>query len=446
MKTPTKPRRRRANKKQNEPQLIVQDIRVQSVDRTRKEIKSFKMALQGAESITLPNRTKLYDLYSHILLDGHLSGIMGKRIDKVLNKAMYFQKDGKRVEAFDEFVRSGKFRKIRKRILESMYWGLSGLEFIPGEKVDFEEIPRKHIRPHKKLISTLQTGQEGVSYDDVSNIWVIGEKDDLGLLLQCSPYVIWKMGSMGDFSQYIEIFGQPVRIFKYDAYDTKTQTEVKKVLDESGSSLALMVPKQADFEMLDGKSTNATGELQDRFRIACNQEMSIHILGNTETTTSSASSGYAQSKVHEGEQLEITESDMAFMLSTLNESHFLDILRSYGFPVEGGRFVYEEKVNLKELKERLAIDKEVSKKVPIGDDYWYETYCVPKPENYNELKNAIENTKRAAIPEDAEYEIIEEGGKKTKAKKKGKRKKEPVKLSAYQRFFASLADFFDQAR
>lgn len=442
MHTPSKTRKPRTRKKKEEPKLIVQDIRVQSVDRSRKDIQNFKMALVGAESITLPNRVKLYDLYSHILLDGHLSGIINKRIDKVLNKPVYFQdKDGKRVEAFDDLVKSAKFRKIMERIMESQFWGISGLEFIPGEELSFENIPRKHIRPHKKIIATMQTGQEGISYDGISNLWVIGETDNLGLLLQCSPYVLWKLGSLADYSQYIEIFGQPVRVVKYDAYDSKTQHELKTVLDESGSSLAIMIPKQADFEMMDGKSTNATGELQDRFRIACNQEMSIHILGNTETTTSSSSSGYAQSKVHEGAELEITESDMAFVISSLNEPHFIEILRSYGFPVEGGCFVFEEKANLEELKARLEIDEKVSAKVPIGDDYWYETYGVPKPENYDQLKKEKEERKKnntSAPKEDQEEEHKNDLRKEVRELK--------VKLNAFQRLSARIADFFDQAR
>lgn len=29
---------------------------------------------------------------------------------------------------------------------------------------------------------------------------------------------------------------------------------------------------------------------------------------------------------------------------------------------------------------------QVSEKVPVADDYWYETYGIPKPANYSQLK------------------------------------------------------------
>ena len=82
------------------------------------------------------------------------------------------------------------------------------------------------------------------------------------MILACSMYAIYKRGGFGDFAQYVEIFGQPVRIMKYDAYDTKTKQELKTLLTDSGSSLAMMIPKQAEFEMLDGKTSNGDGKLQ----------------------------------------------------------------------------------------------------------------------------------------------------------------------------------------
>ena len=44
-------------------------------------------------------------------------------------------------------------------------------------------------------------------------------------------------------------------------------------------------------------------------RQACNEEMSVLILGNTMTTTEARTSGYAQSKVHERTEDEIRKDD-----------------------------------------------------------------------------------------------------------------------------------------
>lgn len=447
-----KPRTRGVRKKKQQeknPSIVVQELRVQSADRSRKDIQTFKMSLIGAESVTNPNRTRLIDLYKDIILDGHLFGIIEKRIAKVVNKEIHFNdSQGKRVEAMDDLIDSEKFRDSMSKMLESIFWGLSGLEFLPGAEYDWVEIPRKHIKPELGIISYMQNGREGIPYKDAGNMLIIGKPGDLGLLLQCSPYAIWKRGAMADTSQYIEIFGQPVRVVKYDAYDTKTQGELKKVLDESGSSLALMIPKQADFEMMDGKTANATGELQETFRLACNQEMSIVISGSSEATTSSkGSSGFAQSKTHQEESEEITKSDMKLLVSLLNDKKFLRILQSYGYPVEGGKFGYEKETNLEDLLIRKEIDEFVSTQVPVGDTYWYDTYGIPMPENYKELKTKMEASKELA--EDVEFEEVDKGkqGDKnpTDTSKKKPQKTKP-KLNKLEKLRAGLADFFDLAR
>lgn len=159
----------------------------------------------------------------------------------------------------------------------------------------------------------------------------------------------------------------------------------------------MMLPKQSDFEMLDGKTSNANGELQQRLVNLCNQEMSVAILGCTETTISSSSSGYAQASVHADQQEELARSDTRYVIGLLYSPFFLRILASYGFPVEGGSFQCNEKRSIAELKEQLNIDLRVADRVPIADDYWYETYGIPKPDNYDQLKKEQDDRRQAAL-------------------------------------------------
>ena len=113
-------------------ELIVNDIRLISVDRTMKDIKSFRTALRTAESIYFPNRTRLYDLYEDVLLDGHLTGIIQKRIDEVLNKELQFISNDKEVEGMENLLQSETFIEIMREIMLSKFWGVSGLEFLSG--------------------------------------------------------------------------------------------------------------------------------------------------------------------------------------------------------------------------------------------------------------------------------------------------------------------------
>jgi hypothetical protein len=358
-------------------EIIIHQLNLRATDRGKKDIAAWRGALTNAESIYFPNRTRLYDLYEDVILDGHLSGLIAKRVDAVLNKEIYFEVAGARLRQMDDLVHSLQFRGIMRAIMETQLWGISGIEFIPGDILAYEIIPRKHIKPELGIISFEQTGVDGVPFRSLENIWVMGEPKDLGLLLKCAPYSLFKRGGISDWAQYIELFGQPVRIIKYDSYDEQTKLELQKILDESGSSLSLMIPRQADFDIKDGKQTNCDGNLQLSFIKALNEEMSIIVLGNTETTTSSYSTGYAQSKIHLEQQYEITRSDLVYTAAMLNSPIFLSILRSYGYPVQSGSFVFAKDMDIDYLKNRVAIDKEVSQMVPVPESYWYDTYGIP---------------------------------------------------------------------
>lgn len=379
--------------------IIVNDFTLVAPDRRSKDIATLRAAIEASERIQLPNRYKLYDLYHDVLtIDGHLSGIVEKRTKSVLNKELRFvDASGKEVDAINALIRTERFNALMELVMESVFWGVSGVEFIPGEEFDFVEVPRKHIRPEKRMIVKSQYDTAGIPLADLPFVWMIGNPHSLGRLLQCSMYALYKRSAFGDFAQYVEIFGQPVRVIRYDAYDKKTQEELRTMIDKQGSSLVMMIPKQAEFEMLDGKTSNGTGELQSRFIDICNREMSIAILGNSETTTSSNSSGYAQAEVHAEQQYEVTKGDLKMVLQILNSPHFFGILRSYGYNIDGGRFEFAQEADLKRLNERLSIDLRLAERVPISDDYWYETYQLPKPDNYDELIARREEQRRAAL-------------------------------------------------
>jgi Protein of unknown function (DUF935) len=359
-------------------EIIINELIIRSVDRSRKDISQWRNALIAAESVYFPNRSRLYDLYFDVVLDGHLSGIIAKRIDTVLNKELYFEHNGTKCPAFDSLLNSLPFRTLMRTVMETQFWGISGLEFIPGKMFDFKLIPRKHIRPDLNVITFEQTGTDGIAYADLDNVWVIGDAQDLGILLRCAPYCLYKRGALADWAEYLELFGQPVRIIKYDSYDEQTKYELKKILEQSGSSLAMMIPRQADFEMKDGKQNNGDGNLQLSFIKALNEELSIIVLGNTETTTSAFSTGYAQSKVHLEQQLEIMRSDLAYTTAMLNQPQLLKVLRTYGYPTEGGKFVFAKDTDINYLQARIAIDKEVSQFIEVPKSYWRDTYGITK--------------------------------------------------------------------
>lgn len=424
--------------------IVFNHIVVQSVDRTPKDMKDYVQAMETAEQVYYPNRTLLYDLYSRIDLDGHLTGIWrNKRIKQVKNKKIRYVKDKIEVEGFDKLINSLAFRNLIGLIMESQSHGISGVEFIPGPEFTYLPIPRKHINTHERVIMRNQYDNTGIPYTNLWNIFIVGDEKDLGFYLKCAPYVLWKQGNFGDWAEFVQIFGHPVRIFTYDVYDQKSKQEALDLSKNAGSGTSMIIPKQLDFKMEDGKTSNANGDLQDKLRNACNEELSVIVLANTETTKSSKSSGYAQAQVHSNEQDEVIIDDISYVLSWINTPQFQAILKSYNYPVvEGGEFEEEEPADLDKQKSEIEIDKFLleTAKLPLGDDYFYTKYNRPKPSNYNELKKKQEQQKALPVPPDPQAPDPVRPGSKGNKKKKVKNQKARWKLAKL------LSNFFAGAR
>lgn len=366
--------------------IVTHNITVRSNDRTKKDVKTWRNAHIYAESVTNPQRVSLYNVYEDIRLDGHLIGITRKRIDSVLNKRLVFKKGESPVTDMQKTIQSKVFRSIIEEILLSRFWGISGIEFIPGEKLAFNRIPRKHIKPEQKFIAMEQYATTGIPYVGVPNIWIIGDADDLGLYLPCGFYALLKKGAVSDWAEYIELFGSPIICMYYDAGDRQTELKIDNVLDTMGNSTRLKLPNQAKLDVKDGKGSNGNGDLQGNFRKAMNEEMSVIVLGNTETTASSSSSGYAQSETHADQQLEIIKSDMLDVLDYLNSDQFIAILRSYGLPVEGGMFEYDSEVDINFMLNKIKVVKELHAiGLPLSKKDMYKTFSVDEPKAGDEL-------------------------------------------------------------
>ncbi len=386
------------------PQILLHQLILRNIDRSQKDVGEWRLAHRMAEAVINPTRRRLYDLFEDVVLDGHLSGIWKKRVSGVVNKKLFASRNGEKDESFESLFKSKRFRQLRKKLMQLHSHGIVGVEFLPGEKFDFKEIPRKHIRPHIGRITIEQDGETGFEYANEPMLWVLGnEEDPFGFLLKASPYALFKKGNYADWAQYVEIFGQPVIITKYNSYDEKTRVLLTQALEEAGSSLRLMLPKESEFEMMDGKTSNGDGKLQETFKNSLNAELSILVLGNTETTSNENGGSYAKGKVHAEQQLEITKDDMEEEILLLNDAHFLNVLKLYGYNTDGIEFQYETEVDNDKLSADLAIDEKLEKLgVPLGHDYYYEKYHRPKPENYDEMMAEREAIKNAITKTDDE--------------------------------------------
>lgn len=397
---------------------VIQVIQVKQVVRKTQDIANWTKALQSAENANNPRRIDLYDLYFSLMLDAHLTSVIDKRKNAITNTPIQFTINGKEQEDITRITRTPYFSKMLSDVIDTLMWGHSLLEFtfIPDMIRSFL-IPRKHVVPEKGIFTIRQGDMSGFNYRQPpydNFVLEVGETNDLGLLLKAAPYIIYKRGGFADWSQFSEIFGMPMRVGKYKGYDDATRLALTKALDEAGSALSIVIPEEADLQILDTFTKTPAGGLYSDLINACNAELSKLILGNTLTTEQGDKGARSLGEVHAEVEKSVHDSDKQYVMNFLNFS-FKRLMEIHGFKIGDGEFSFVEAENIP--KEKL-IDIHVKLKnlIPMDDDFLYETYGVPKPDNYDEIMRQREEERQLLLQPPGDDDPLDDEDKQKKVK------------------------------
>lgn len=404
------------------PTPVYNQILVQPVRRGFNDIGSWKSALRAAD---MGLRHLLYDLYTDILIDGTVTDAIGKRIEAITDADINFTVNKKEVPVITELMDTVEFENQLKDIMWTLFWGISVDEYSFENGFNFNSIPRKHIRPKDKVILRQQNDTTGISYENDDMVIQWGDDDDLGLLLKIAPYVIYKRGGFGDWAQFVELFGMPQRIGKYNSMDEQSRRLLIQAFETAGAAPYLVIPKESEVET-STLSGSANGALYNDFRNACNEEILITILGQTMTTKDGAS--LSQSKVHMEVQEKKHRADRRYVVRMLNK-YLVPLLERRGYPVHGGKFSFVDK------KDEITVTdlKTLSTMIPIPQSYGYEKYGIPEPK---EGEPVFLSTPSGQEPE------VEPGNPKPQVQKGNN----PVKNSDEEEgFWKRLCNFFVEA-
>lgn len=380
--------------------INITNINVRVPNRNSQNIESWRSAISAFENQTNPVRAYLYDLYKDIELDGQVIATWGKRCDAITNKRLLFKRDGEEDERITALLNSPDMRLVIKELLKSIAYGftliqINDIRFDDDEeqyKIEWDLVPRKHVHPEKGFECV--SNQQHMATRDclfmekpVSDylIWA-GERDDMGLLAAVSQYVIYKRGGFGDWSQFAEMFGMPFRELSYDDYDPETRTKLERAMEDWGAAGYIIKPKSAELTLHDTGGSTSSAEVYDMLISKCDASISKIILGNTLTTEQGEVGSQALGEVHKESESEKNASDQLFMLSVLN-TRFRAVLKKFGFDVTGGEIMYEGlDTNWDKVQIKWNVVKEIKQTVPVDDDYIYEEFDIPKPDNYEQMK------------------------------------------------------------
>lgn len=372
------------------------DIILQSPELFHFDIRSYMNSLTSAKAIDCYSRARLYDMYESALLDLHLTGVINKRLVGVSRIPIEFRRDGAPDEKINTQLRSPWFRRFVKDVLWSKFWGFSLFQFYKdGDWIGYDLIDRKHYDPVRKEILRYETDNSGIPLEEFRNMLYVGDGPrELGLLAKIVPMVLYKRGNMGDWAQFCQVFGIPIREYTYDAGDEQARQRLLHDARGQGANAVYIHPKDSALNLIEATNKSGTVDLYERFKDACNTEISIAVLGNTLTTDSKANGTQALGTVHQDEEEQQKEDDRDFVLDVLNFD-MADIFASLGINTAGGEFVYVKSRDIRKAEQITIVRELNSMGLPISDDYLYETFEIDRPEDYEQRKKEIAERKEA---------------------------------------------------
>ncbi len=359
------------------------------------DISAYINAVRGAENVDFTRRTKLYDLYSEIIMDPHLSSVMDKRRSHILSTPISFMRDGEPDEVVNEQLSSPWFYDLLCDAWDTIAWGFSLLQFrMDGKWLNYDLVPRKHVDPVRRLILRHQTDISGQSWDEFDELLALGKPDALGLLAKAAPFVIYKRGTFADWAQFSEIFGMPIREYTYDSADEEARHKLINDASMQGANAVYIHPSDSFLKLIESGNKTGSSDLYEGLKDACNSEISKLFLGNTLTTEASNKGTQALGTVHKEVEDTIAKSDKRYILNFLNYD-MSDIFSDFGIDISGGRFEFVDSRDVDTSKQAIIVTQMRQLNLPIGDDYLYRTFGIDKPENYEELKKKMETAAKA---------------------------------------------------
>ncbi len=344
----------------------------------------WRQAHQMALLTEKPSRVELYRIYKDALLNDHLKSVIKVRLEKLLKSEFQIVdiKTGEVENELEELFEKSWFWQFLTYSWNANLYGFSVIQFgdliesasgiVPYEISEVEEFPREHVKPESGIIVREPNDDKGWDYRKGALAeWLIevGEKKDLGLLLEACPLAISNkyMGIFWD--EFAEMFAAPIRIAKVNSSQETERTRAADMLESMGRNSWGVFDQDTDIEIVETQKKDAY-LVYDKRMERNEKGMSKLVLGNTMTVDDGSS--YSQGKIHSETTDDIVASDKREIMFLINEKLF-PFLINKGYPLEGKKFKWDNSEKLS-IEKQADIDKWLIDYFDIEIEYFKTKY------------------------------------------------------------------------
>jgi phage gp29-like protein len=129
---------------------------------------------------------------------------------------------------------------------------------------------------------------------------------------------VFKSYALRDWAAFAELYGQPIRVGKYEAGATREDIAVlKRAVFELGSDAGAVIPESMALEIVESGGKTASAELYQRLIEYLDRQVSKAVLGQTLTTDQGSSGSLAQASVHNEVRADLMRADARALTATL---------------------------------------------------------------------------------------------------------------------------------
>lgn len=346
---------------------------------TRKDIKNWIDARNQALNIDTPRRLSLYNLYDSLILDNQFLAVFGDRKRDVTGHDFNIvdAKTKQPNEELKDLFKKKWFREFLKLSIDSLAYGHSLIQFTKienGEVKLVELVPRRHVYPEFGAYTIHQSDMNYIPYRDtelMDYLIEVGGDRDLGILDSIAPQILWKKNAEAAWSEYCEMFGQPLRVGKTNTRSTADLDRMDTNLKNMGSAAYIVVQDGESIEFVESTKGDAY-KVYDAKIAKCDAQISKRIQSQTMTTDNGSSR--SQSEVHERVAEKVEKDDLTEMQYLINDKLF-PLLIKHGYKLENCLFEWSESKTI--TKDEFDRDMALDERFDIEDQYFIEKYGVP---------------------------------------------------------------------
>lgn len=297
-----------ANKKNPQEKQFDRLIK-QTVIRYQQNIDKWRLALNSAENVIVPNRIALYTLYRELVFDNTYVSCINNIKERMSSlKFKLVDSKGKENKAVTKLYSQSWYNELLNHFIDSLYWGHS---LIKIEGVNENGIlslclfPREYVIPETYSIKQAPYSYvEWLNYKDwlKNGYWCEimnnNSRRDLGLLNSLASVILSKKEALQNWVEYLTTVGYPILLLKTPQNSVEQDERFLEFLSNVNKNSAAIINDKDTVEAIQVANSDCFQTFKE-LMLFCANEIMMMTLGGSEIISGGTGGSEARATIHD---------------------------------------------------------------------------------------------------------------------------------------------------